>query len=215
MKKFEIEVELLSETIFGSGETESNSVDIEVLKDSVGIPYLKGKTFKGKLREEVEAVAKIIKEFSGKEYTQYVIDLFGEEEVYNHGTLKFSSCKINENIEKNLKYAVENNIISKEQVLSSFTEVRSFTSIEEDGIAKKGSLRQGRVIRKSLKYYVQITTTRELNIIEKGLLAAGVKALRNIGAMESRGKGRIESKLLEDGKDITKFYIEALEKEVG
>ena len=60
MADMKIEIELLSETIFGCGEAVSNSIDIEVLQDNIGLPYMKGKTFKGKLREEVEEIVKLI-----------------------------------------------------------------------------------------------------------------------------------------------------------
>lgn len=218
--KLQIEIKLLSETIFGSGETVSNSVDIEVLHNELGIPYMKGKTFKGKLREEVEEATKLLQISTGKNFKTEVDALFGQEGGYSDdksnilSTLKFSNCEISENIRNMLGESIKTGQVSKEEILGAFTDVRSFTSIGEDGIAKDGSLRQGRVVKKDIKYYVDLNIGRNLTNIEKGLLAAGVSSLRNIGAMESRGKGRVEGRLLEDGKDVTLDYIKELEEEV-
>lgn len=218
--KLQIEVKLLSETIFGSGETVSNSVDIEVLQNELGIPYMKGKTFKGKLREEVEAVAKLLQTSTGKTFKAEVDSLFGKEGAYSDdksnilSTLKFSNCEISENIRNILSESMKKGQVIKEEILGAFTDIRSFTSIGEDGIAKDGSLRQGRVTKKDIKYYVDLNICRNLTDIEKGLLAAGVSSLRNIGAMESRGKGRVECRLLDDGNDVTSDYIKKLEEEV-
>lgn len=221
MECLKVEVKLISEAIFGSGETVSNSVDIEVLQNELGIPYIKGKTIKGKLREEVEAVATLIEKTTGKNYTEYVEGLFGKEGKYSVdtsnvlNTLKFSNCEISTNISDILRKSINDGELSKEEVLGAFTELRSFTSIDANGIAKKGSLRQARVVKKDIKYYVTITSGRNLTQIEKGLLAAGVSSLRNIGAMESRGKGRVSCRLLENEIDVTKKYISILEKEVN
>lgn len=217
MNKLQIEVTLLSEAIFGSGETVSNSVDIEVLQDSLGIPYMKGKTFKGKLREEVQAIATLLEKSTNKNFKTIIENLFGKEGAYNEdtnnilGTLKFSNCEIDNSI----IILLETGDFSKEEILGAFTEIRNFTSIGENGVAKEGSLRQGRVIKKDIVYYVDLSIGRELTNIEKGLLAAGVSGLRNLGAMESRGKGRVKCRLLESGKDVTKNYIKKLEKEVN
>lgn len=220
MEQYQIEVELLSETIFGSGESISNFIDIEILKDEYGIPYMKGKTFKGKLRKEIEGVALILENINGKSYKDEVDSLLGKEGSYKWDrsnildTLKFSNCHISNKIRAIICKEIEDSNITKEEVLGALTEIRSFTSIDSDGIAKDGSLRQARVVKKDMTYYVDVNVGRSLSCLEKGLLAAGVSALRNIGSMESRGKGKVRCKLLKDGIDVTMEYIDKLEKEV-
>ena len=49
-----VSMELLSDTIFGSGFSIPGGEDIAVCQDSAGYPYLKGTTFKGLLRESME-----------------------------------------------------------------------------------------------------------------------------------------------------------------
>src|SRR5699024_7653256 len=47
-------MELLSDTIFGSGFSIPGGEDIAVCRDAAGYPYLKGSTLKGLLRESLE-----------------------------------------------------------------------------------------------------------------------------------------------------------------
>ena len=213
--KLRIEIKLLSETIFGNGENTSNSVDNEVLQDKLGIPYMKGKTFKGKLREEAEAVANLLEDNNETGYVDAVNSMFGKEgEDKSLETLKFSNCEISENIRNILLEEIENGNITKEEITGAFTNVRNFTKIGHNGIAEEGSLRQTRVVKKNLKYYVDINCKRKLTSIEKGILACSIKALKNIGAMESRGKGQVQCRLLNNNKDVTLDYIKNLEKVV-
>ena len=212
MEEYRIEIELLSESIFGSGESESNGVDVEILKDEIGVPYFKGKTLKGKLREEAEVLKNYFSNLGFGEYETIFSKLFGKEGDYNNETLKFSSCKISKNIHNSLSSGIKENKFTKSDVLNSLTEVRSFTRIDKNGVAKDGSLRQARVIKKGLKLYCEVTSLKDLTSKEKILLASAVAALRNLGTMESRGKGLVKCRLLNGSKDVTVDYINILEK---
>lgn len=53
-KTLRVTMELLSDTIFGSGFSIPGGEDIAVCQDGQGYPYLKGSTFKGLLRESLE-----------------------------------------------------------------------------------------------------------------------------------------------------------------
>lgn len=220
-EQYKIEIQLLSETIFGSGESVSNSVDMEVLNDNYGIPYMRGKTFKGKLRVEVESIASYLSDFSKEDYMKYAHGMFGIEGRRGYDsshileTLKFSDCTISKNIKMLIENEVEQGSITKEDIKDALTEVRSFTSIDDKGIAINNSLRQARVVKKDLTYYVDINIGRKLECVEEGLLAAGVYSLRNIGAMESRGKGRVQCKLYKNDEDVTLAFIKKLKEKVG
>ena len=48
-----IRMQLLSDVVFGSGESVPGGEDISVLRDACGFPYYKGGTFKGIFREEM------------------------------------------------------------------------------------------------------------------------------------------------------------------
>lgn len=204
MKDLKIEIELLSETIFGNGQQAGISVNIDILKDKYGIPYFKGKTFKGKLREEVDQIAEIL------DMKESVSRLFGKEGSEDNKLLRFSDCKLNKNIINNLIYGIKDNQFTKEDIISGLTDIRTFTKLSSNGVAEDGSLRSARVIKKGLKFYCNITTVKELTDEEKGLLACGISALKNIGGMESRGKGQVKCRLIEDNKDMTYSYINEL-----
>lgn len=51
--ELQVRLELLSDTIFGSGHSIPGGEDIAVCQDENGYPYLKGTTFKGLLRESM------------------------------------------------------------------------------------------------------------------------------------------------------------------
>lgn len=212
MENFLVEIDLISEAIFGNGEASTSFVDIEILKDDIGIPFFKGKTFKGKLREEVYEIEKLLIKNNVISDNNITEALFGKEGEYNATILKFSDCKIDSKIENNLRYAIEENIINKDELTEAFTEIRTFTKIDDKGIAEIGRLRQARVMRKGVKLYMNISCQRELTQIEKGVLSYGISALRNIGMMESRGKGQVRCRLLEEGKDVTEKYMDYLIK---
>lgn len=206
MKELKVEIELLSETIFGNGEEGEVSVHMDILKDKYGIPYLKSKTFKGKLREEVSEIAALLK------MKHLENRLFGISESGDNKILRFSDCKLEKNILNNLIYAIEEDeILTKDEITNALTEIRTFTKLNEYGVAKDKSLRNVRVIKKGLKFYCDINPTEELSLEEKGLLACGISALKNLGSMESRGKGQVKCRLLEDDKDITYECIEKLQ----
>ena len=58
-----IKMTLLSDTIFGNGESIPGGEDISVLYDENGFPFFKGGTFKGIFREELSRLLK----WEGKE----------------------------------------------------------------------------------------------------------------------------------------------------
>lgn len=216
MERYVIEVEIKSNTMFGCGQSSANKVDTEILYDEYGFPYYKAKTLKGKLREEMEAIAKILKDSCNIDLYTYIENLLGREgnnsELYS--ILSFSNLTFSENLIKALERAIEEKMCTQEDILLSLTDIRSFTRIDEAGVAGNGSLRQARVLKPGFKLYTTITSRRELSNVEKGLLSGALLALRNIGAMESRGMGNISAKLLRYNKDVTYHYLQYLENEV-
>ncbi len=220
MEKLRIEIELLTESIFGSGQSIPGDVDLEIVYDEYGFPYMKAKTFKGNLREQVDKVVKVLKESYKLNYEEYIERLFGGENdgLNNWKTLKFSDCQLDKDVRGVLIYAIKNGEINKNEIKKSLTDVRSFTSIGKDGISKDGSLRHFRVIKKGLKFNVIVNCERELKDVELSILAAGISSLKHIGTMRTRGKGEIEARLfINDGNksiDITDRYINKLMEEV-
>lgn len=214
MSNLVIAINLLSESIFGNGESQSMGVDIDSLKDEIGVPYFKGKTFKGKLREEAEMIVNYT-EKDGKPILKDTFEsLFGTEGQIDNNTIKFSDCKITRDIWNDLNYGIEKGKFTKDDIVNSLTEKRTFTKLDESGVAEKGSLRQARVVKRNLILYCKVDCQRELSDIDKGLLASAVRALKNIGSMETRGKGHVICTLRENNVDVTDKYIKRLKAEV-
>lgn len=210
MNKCRIQVKLLTETIFGSGYSIPGSVDLEVVHDEYGLPFMKAKTFKGNFRD---AMSDIVNFLGEKKYEDLEKDLLGVKDngINAWKTIKFSDCMLNENIRNILIYGINEGAINSTEVKEALTEVRSFTSIEDDGSYKEGSLRHMRVVKKDLVFYVDLYCDKELSKDELGLLATTSRYLKHIGTMRTRGKGEVECsfQVLENGeyKDKTEYYM--------
>lgn len=217
MSKYRIQVKLLTETIFGSGYSIPGSVDLEVVHDEYGLPFMKAKTFKGNFRD---AMSNVIHFLGNKEYGHLEKKLLGEENdgLNTWETLKFSDCMISENIRNILIYGINKGSTNSMEIKEALTEIRSFTSVEDNGSYKEGSLRKMRVIKKGLVFYVKLYCDRELSEDELGLIATTSKYLRHIGTMRTRGKGEVECgfQVMENGeyKDSTDYYMNKFLKEV-
>lgn len=217
MAEYRIEVKLITEAIFGSGYSIPSEVDLEVVTDENGLPYMKAKTFKGNFREAMEEIVEIV----GREKYGYIVDKLlgtGEAGVEQWRTLKFSDMRLPSNIRKIIEEAVLERKIEAQEIKEALTEVRSFTSVDDEGSSKIGSLRQLRVIKNNLKFEVELNSERELTEEELGILAMTTSYLRHIGTMRTRGKGEIKCTLLEkiNGEfvDCTNKYIDIFFKGV-
>lgn len=221
MSKFKIQVKLKSESIFGSGYSIPGSVDLEIVCDEYGLPYMKSKTFKGNFRQAMEDIVDILSSLTeATKYSLMVEKLLGKGEagVHHWETIKFSDLRLSKNIRYIIEKAVLEGKIKDQEVKKALTDIRSFTSVDEDGSSKKGSLRQIRVIKKDLFFEVDLHTERELTEQELGLLSIAARNLRHMGTMRTRGKGEVECTFLEKEKDVyidkTDAYIDKFIKGV-
>lgn len=218
MNRYRIKIKLLSEAMFGSGRSVPGSVDSEIVYDSNGLPYMKAKTFKGNLRETMEEFVALFENKS--DFKETIKDLIGDENLglESWKNLKLSDCRISEGVRAAIENEIASGKLNPEEVKSALTSIRAMTSINEDGSARRGSLRQIRVIKKGTVFQSEIHSERELSETELGLLASSLRMLRHIGSMRSRGKGEVECSLeaFENGSftDRTDHYIDLLMKEV-
>lgn len=217
MIKYRIQVKLLTEAIFGSGYSIPGSVDLEIVHDEYGLPYMKAKTFKGNFREAMEDVITFI---GNKKYETIKDKLLGKEGdgLNTWRTIKFSHCTLSKNITDVLKYGVDEEIIKTSEVKEALTNIRSFTSVEDSGAYREGSLRHMRVVKKDLVFYVNLYSNEKLTEEELGLLAITSKYFRHIGTMRTRGKGEVECSFQElvngEYQDKTDYYMNKLLKGV-
>lgn len=232
MEKYTLKIKLLSDTIFSGGESIVSISDIDELYDEYKIPYYKGKSIKGNIRESADLIVKNQKVFNKEKSDknrEIVRTLFGKmfdntnekKESYmddqTQGILKFENASLEDDIKENLKYLVDNDIISKEEVINSLTDIRYATKIDrKTGTAQNGSLRSMRVLNKDITFISNIYSERELTEDELALLVCAVKTTRHLGTLRSRGKGNVECTLIPEKGSLSKKDIEKLvQKAVG
>ena len=194
-----LEVKLLSEAIFGSGNSVSGVVDQEVLHDDLVFPFMKGKTVKGKFKEEF---AHILWCLSGgkRGMEDYLVrEFFGGPDIEAKALLSFSDLCMDKYLRGLFDRKVQEHMITPEEILNAVTEIRTFTAIDYNtGVADKGTLRKVRVIRKGFRFSSQISVSRNLEPWERDLLCASALSLKYLGTMETRGKGKVSCRLLDE-----------------
>ena len=176
-----IKMELLSDAIFGSGNSIPGGEDIAVCTDSEGYPYLKGTALKGMLRESLinwlcwtGGNQKLIDTLFGNE------DWNGEEE---NRRLQLGSLELSQ------RPAESESCFGK----------RYFTSLE-NGIVKTGSLRMAACIRRGLVFSGKIFCAEE----DADLITKALACIKTAGAMTNRGFGQVEihSELVAEDKKV-------------
>ena len=231
MEKYILKIEFLSDTIFSGGETIVSVSDIDILYDEYKIPYYKGKSIKGNIRESADIIVenqklydkdlaeknkKIVTTLFGKNYNKYD----GEDQLkykddQTQGILKFENLSLDEAIKETLKYLVDSGEVKKEEILNSLTDIRYATKINrQTGTAQNTSLRSMRVLNKDVVFYANIYSDRELSEEELALLICAIKTTRHLGTLRSRGKGEVKCTLLPKKGDFSDKDIEKLVKKV-
>ena len=185
-----IKMQLLSDTIFGSGVSVPGGEDISVLCDKDGFPYYKGGTFKGVFREELYRYL----EWIGTEKAEIedtVIRLLGKggngEEI-TASKLMFADFVLSGYVKEKILEEVGKEDGHAEIITDLLTHTRTLTAIEEDGIAKEGSLRSLRCVNKGLYFYSSISCVPEDEALVRKVLAM----IKWIGSMRNRGFGKVK-----------------------
>jgi CRISPR-associated protein Csx10 len=183
-KEYKINVELKSETILGAGIGVPGGVDLDIVRDKDGKPYIKAATIKGLIREQLDIIAK----FSDGLDKDVVDSLFGVPNAPSQGKIKFWDLETNP-------------IYSKKDDTDEL--VRYSTAIDsEKGSAKEGSLRSFTAIREGVKFTGKVTFNEELTDQEVKSFSSAIKAVRHIGTNRTRGKGEVVSRLLENDSEV-------------
>lgn len=161
-----VKVELLSDTIWGSGYSVPGGEDIAVCQDERGYPYMKGSTLKGLLRESMENWCAWTGEGSAE-------DLLGESDwngIAEDHRLHFTNL-VQTNPPKDVEECFEE---------------RTFTSLE-NGVVEGGSLRSAVCIRSGQIFEGDICChPDDIPFLQKCL-----KGIKWAGTMRGRGFGRI------------------------
>lgn len=177
-----LRLELLEDTVFGSGRSVPGAEDSSVLYDKDGFPFLRGTTIKGLLREACQNVAV----WSGRSKDD-VRAIFGEGGVEADDPRKL--CVSDAVLPSKVRSAFSD--YSPEEILSACTYTRTFTKVE-DGTASDGSLRTVRCIKKGLVFFGDISFSDD----DKELIAETVSSVKWVGSMRTRGLGKVKMEVI-------------------
>lgn len=163
-----VTMELLSDTIFGSGFSIPGGEDIAVCRDDADYPYLKGSTLKGLLRESLE---------------NYLVWTGGNETELNAilGESGWSGTDDGRRIHLT-ELTLDQRPDDPEECFSS----RMFTSLE-NGIVKEGTLRAAACIHSGQVFAGELTCRSE----DVSLVQHALTGIKWAGTMRSRGFGRV------------------------
>lgn len=201
MKRYNVEIELLSPLHLGSGHQDV-IVDAEVVRDRWGMPCFPGKRLKGLLYESALEMAEISQ---GTWFTVTDVKaLFAQQEdgiapADESGIIVenfYLPCY--ETLCKGWEYLNQqySGVFTAREVWETYTELRYQTEINpETGTARTASLHNMKVVDAGTKFIgvIDIRTDNEVNesIITKALLN-----LRSAGTKRNRGFGRIKCTLV-------------------
>ena len=183
-----LRMKLLSDTIFGSGNTETGGMDISLQVDSFGFPYYKGSTFKGVFREMLEQYLDwTMEEQTSGDKKAILTSLLGEggSDVDADGKLVFSDFCMSKAVKERVLEEIGTE--SPERVTQALSNIRTFTSITDAGVVEKGSLRTARCVDQGLMFYGEIQCNKE----DEPLVLEVVTMIKWIGTMRSRGFGKV------------------------
>lgn len=194
-------------------------IDTDVVFHSTGFPIIPARRIKGMLKESLEEVLEI----SGKqeqELKEIVISLFGESGRSTYeGKLLFHSLMLH-NWEQKVAVEIAANpeygAFKPDFIKTYFTAEIQQTAIgrvdrkdEVEGVAKRRSLRNYRVIKPGISFEGLLETTAALTLEQEKFLERAILNLRNAGTRRNRGFGKVKCELkaapqvsLNDGKMI-------------
>ena len=225
MTDFTLEIELLSDTAFGSGAGVSALVNSEIQHDEKGLPTMSGRAIKGLLVNECSEILYALPPKKREHWEPVALKLFGQRgEMLEDVPGVFVA---NATLAPDLASAIHADKISSQEVLDSLTTIRKQTAMNELGAPEDESLRAVRVLVHDLTLYAPLSFTSAPDPDAQALLAACVMSLRRAGLNRTRGKGKLKLRITsrplgpqefakseEQSKDLAPDWFKLFEKEV-
>ncbi|MBI4854565.1 MAG: CRISPR-associated protein [Acidobacteria bacterium] len=208
MKNYILQLELLSPTLVGSGIGYGTNIDSDVVFDDSGIPFIPAKRIKGCLLDSIREVETLFSIADIEKSEIQIKQAFGKTGDENSALIYFSNLYIKD-YEQNrawLRYFLKSknykNIVTNEQILKTFTEIRQQTKIDNGGVAYEHSLRTIRVLNKGLTFYGNVEIRTDQEQITNTLLLACLN-FRRFGTKRNRGFGEVKCLLFESGEVLS------------
>ncbi|MCD8109617.1 MAG: RAMP superfamily CRISPR-associated protein [Clostridiales bacterium] len=180
-----LKMTLLSDAILGNGMSVPGGEDLSVLCDRDGFPYYKGGTFKGVFREELENYAAWEPELSIS-----VNDRLGSggDDRDIPEKLRFYDFVIPSKVKERVSASVKN----PSDVLDAFTCLRTFTALDEEGMARKNTLRSCRCVKEG----ISLIGAMEYNEADADWVQEVLWLIKWVGTMRNRGFGKVKIELI-------------------
>ena len=208
MKKYSLELRLLSPTLIGSGVGFGANIDTDVVFDDLGIPYVPAKRIKGCLLDAAKEIKEMFCLAEIKTDDLQIELAFGKPGSKSGAPVHFSNLYIKDyQLNKAwLGYFAKSedyrHIVTPDRILSALTEIRQQTKIGDDGVAFEHSLRTIRVLRRGIAFYGDIYVENGDDEILNTLLLACMN-FRRFGTKRNRGFGEVRCSILSDGKALS------------
>lgn len=195
--------ELLSDATFGRGDGVAGLLNREVEHDRYGLPFLRGRTLKGLLSEEVDNLLYALKaEDEASPWQTARAELFGSpgSKKKSGARVRFGRAQLPQEVCDEVAAAN----LDRTLVLDSLTDLRRQTAVENEGelagVPVEKSLRTMRVILRQTPFEARLSSPSGLSADAEALLAAAVLAFRRAGTGRNRGRGKLQADLLNEEK---------------
>ena len=167
-------------------------VDMDVVYDENGIPYIPAKRIKGCIREAALEMVEI-GIIEKKQYER----IFGKE-GNSRAAFSLSNAYITgySEVVETLQSCSHRELVSQQNVLNQYTYMRTQTSVDlETGVADENSLRTLRVVKKGLVFEADCEVRNQTENLE--VLKQAVSLVKHMGMSRTRGLGLVNLTLEE------------------
>lgn len=176
-----IRIELISDTICGSGFSIPGEEDCSIAHDAQGFPVINGTMFRGILKEEMENYLEWSASDDRGITVQKLFGVEGLDAVDETRKIFISDFTLSPQIKKIVRQ-------ESERILDVFSYIRTFTALE-NGMVKIGTLRTARCMKAGLIFYGEIKCNRK----DEMLIEETLGYIKWIGHMKTRGLGRVRA----------------------
>lgn len=185
MKDIQYTIEFYSNWHCGSGLAAGADMDLLVVKDSAGLPFVPGKTMKGLVRETAELLLQLKKDGCNQTNLQKCFGSPERKKIKNDGYVFFSNAELSDQ---------EKQVIVNKKLQEFMFQSKSSTAIDDNGIADSLTLRK-----------IQTTVPCKLYGVIKNVddelvpyLVDSLKMIKRLGLNRNRGLGRCTISVMEE-----------------
>ncbi|MCR6546877.1 RAMP superfamily CRISPR-associated protein [Dehalobacterium formicoaceticum] len=212
--KLTIKITNLSFLLLGSGEGWSAAIDNDLAYDQYGFPYFPARRLKGLLRESAQEVVEMFHCSNNRYFKPEDVDeCFGQSGSFQPSPLSYTNLFF-ENFQSAipwLEWSFEEfaGVLSQQEVLNTMTQVLMQTAIDDNGLAREGSLRTCRVLKPGCTFQGEIILQEEKPKLIQLITLACIN-LRRVGSGRNRGLGEVACSLYQDGQELSSEIIKQL-----